>query len=114
MNLPTQTFHRPDFTAVVAGCRPDPEQTCDAEADAERIIERTVAALDIKNVRFDTQCLATVDGEFVEFELPRMFVRVPRNRFADLMATHALEDAVVALRSASVESQRNQEAKHGG
>lgn len=83
----------------------DREQTADAESDAAVLIGKTLRSTfeEEIGVRADDECLFEVQGEWVEFELPKMFVRVKRNAYPDLMAAFALEDVALAMSSASRE-----------
>lgn len=72
----------------------DREQPCDAESDAAGMIA-TVAknqAVYFPELRVDaSDVIATVDGDYVEIDFPRVSARIKRERFADFMAKEAAD-----------------------
>lgn len=99
INLPpTHNGHAP------VGSRRDPaDESCDADCDAAKIITGVIqdAIEGRSDLRIDGDCLETVRGGFVEFELPRLFVKVKRTPFAGQMANWSLEEVGLSLLSAA-------------
>jgi hypothetical protein len=77
------------------------DDNCDAACDASKIIAAAMVKSQQFNVSFDDECLETVEGDYVHFELPRIKVRVKRSKYANQMAQHALEDVFICLSSAA-------------
>lgn len=78
-----------------------PDDGCDdAITDAEVMILRRLAwhsALNHGRTRIGDECLGEVDGEWVEFRLPSIVVRVRRDRDAAVMAQDACEEFAIGF-----------------
>lgn len=98
----THNGHAPVVT------RPDPaDESTDACSDAAKIIAAAMVNNQECGFSCDNECLEEVGPDYVEFELPKMRVRVERtvhHRFANQIAQWALEQAGLRLLAASREA----------
>lgn len=85
--------------------RSDPADfVTDRETDAANIVVQVARDAQDAHVTFDDECLAELAGEYVVFRLPAPIVRVkvgPHDKYPDMLAKEALEEAGRSLLGAS-------------